>query len=75
MQPDIEVDLFSVELHHGDSLLLCSDGLWEMVRDNEIQETAIEANDAQSACERLVKLANQNGGADNVSVIMVKVSP
>jgi serine/threonine protein phosphatase PrpC len=74
-QPDIQVDLFTEELHSGDSLLLCSDGLWEMVRNNKIQEAAIEANDAQSACERLVKLANQNGGVDNVSVIMVKVSP
>ena len=75
MQPDIEVDLFTEELHPGDSLLLCSDGLWEMVRNNEIQEAAIKADEAQSACERLVKLANQNGGVDNVSVIMVKVSP
>jgi len=75
MQPDIEVDLFTEELHPGDSVLLCSDGLWEMVRDNEIQEVAIKADDAQFACERLVKLANQNGGVDNVSVIMVKVSP
>lgn len=74
-EPDVEVDLFTEELHPGGSLLLCSDGLWEMVRDNEIQEAVIKADDAQSACERLVKLANQNGGVDNVSVIMVKVSP
>lgn len=73
-EPDVEVDFFTEELHPGDSLLLCSDGLWEMVRDNEIQEAAIKRDDAQSACERLVKLANQNGGVDNVSVIMVKVS-
>jgi len=75
MQPDIEVDLFTEELHSGDSLLLCSDGLWEMVRDHEIREAAIKADDVQSACERLVKLANRNGGVDNVSVIMVRVSP
>ena len=74
-QLDIEVDLFTEELHASDSLMLCSDGLWEMVRDNEIREVVLEADGAQSACERLVKLANQNGGVDNISVIMVKVSP
>jgi hypothetical protein len=37
--------------------------LWEMVRDNEIQEAAIKGDDAQATCEQLVKLANQNGGA------------
>ena len=72
---DIEVDLFTKELHPSDSLMLCSDGLWEMVRDNEIREVVLEADGAQSACERLVKLANQNGGVDNISVIIVKVSP
>lgn len=73
-EPDVEVDLFTEELHLGDSLLLCSDGLWEMVRDREIQEVAIKGDDAQSACAKLIKLANRNGGVDNMSVIMVKVS-
>jgi len=69
----VEVDLFTEELKPGDALLLCSDGLWEMVRDNEIRDVVVRAQSSQAACEHLVELANQNGGIDNISVIIVKV--
>lgn len=73
-QPDIEVDLFTKVLQSGSSLLLCSDGLWEMVRDNEIREVVLKTKSAQFACEKLVEEANKNGGVDNVSVIIVKIT-
>jgi PPM family protein phosphatase len=72
--PKIEVDLFQQELKPGSSLLLCSDGLWEMVRDNEIQDILLAADSAQSACERLVARANEHGGVDNITVVMLKAS-
>ena len=74
MQPDIEVDTFTEELKPGDSLLICSDGLWEMVRDDKISEVLRQSPGPQSACDQLVEVANQNGGVDNISAVVVKVA-
>jgi PPM family protein phosphatase len=63
----------AVALEPGDWLLLCSDGLWEMVRDDAIFSVVSSAGDAQSACEALVALANLNGGEDNISVVAARV--
>jgi protein phosphatase len=57
----------------GDSLLLCSDGLTRMVTDPEIASTLLTSTSAQEAADRLVELANENGGVDNVSVIVLRV--
>lgn len=73
-QRNIKVDLFTEALKPGSSLLLCSDGLWEMVRDNEIKDVVLKAESPQAACDQLVELANQNGGVDNISVIVVKAT-
>jgi serine/threonine protein phosphatase PrpC len=73
-QGDVEVDLFTEELRPGDSLLLCSDGLWEMVKDNKIKEVLLQSSSPQSACEQLIELANENGGVDNISAVIVKVT-
>ncbi len=68
---DIEVDIFPLELEPGERLLLCSDGLWEMVRDPMIEDVLLERSDSQQACNRLVELANLAGGEDNVSAIVL----
>jgi PPM family protein phosphatase len=57
----------------GDFLLLCSDGLTRMVTDPEIASTLLTSGSAQESAERLVDLANDNGGVDNVSVIVLQV--
>jgi protein phosphatase len=73
VQPTLDVDVFTLELEPGERLLLCSDGLWEMVRDGMIEEVLLERYDPQQACDRLVELANLAGGEDNVSVIVLNV--
>jgi len=69
---DVQVDLFTQKLRPGYQLVVCCDGLWEMVRDPQIEQTLREVSDPQSAADRLADLANQNGGEDNISVIVVQ---
>jgi serine/threonine protein phosphatase PrpC len=71
---DMAVDLFVQQLQPGDRLILCCDGLWEMVH-NEQMETILRAtHDVETACRELVDAANANGGEDNISVIVVEVA-
>ncbi len=71
---DDEVDVFSHRLQPGDSLLLCSDGLWDFVRDPEIAAiVGQEGMDPQHGAQALVDLANNNAGEDNISVVLVRV--
>lgn len=70
--PSVEADFFHEVLRPGKSLILCSDGLWEMVRDNQIEKIVQDQSTAQRACDQLVEMAKLNGGVDNISVIMIK---
>jgi serine/threonine protein phosphatase PrpC len=70
---DLEIDAFPQVLSAGDLLLLCSDGLWEMVRDEAIQAILEQAPSPQSACDALIQAALQAGGEDNVSAIVVRM--
>jgi len=74
-QPQLEVDdsIFTLTLEPGDRLVLCCDGLWELVPDSFIEDVLLEYFDPQAACDRLVEMANQAGGEDNISVIVVNV--
>jgi serine/threonine protein phosphatase PrpC len=71
--PSVEVDTLSEQLEPGDVVLLCSDGLVNHVRDEEIAMIALEQPDPDRACEQLVALANERGGRDNISVVIVRV--
>lgn len=74
VEADIEVDLTSVDLEPGDRLLLCSDGLSSMVDDASITRALREQGDPQRAADRLVELANEAGGDDNITVVVVDVT-
>ena len=69
----VEVDIWEEGLVPGDNLLLCCDGLWEAIRNEGIEEVLLTQFDPQAACVEMVRQANQAGGEDNISVIMVKV--
>ena len=69
---ELLVDTFSERLHPGDALLLCSDGQWEMTRDPTMEQLIAQAADAQTACHALVAAANQAGGEDNITVVLVQ---
>jgi len=70
----VQADLFHQELKPGDFIVLCSDGLWEMLPDDHLIIEIIEqAEDPQSSCQALVDAANQAGGEDNISVVVVEV--
>ncbi|HEV2658971.1 MAG TPA: SpoIIE family protein phosphatase [Ktedonobacteraceae bacterium] len=71
----VEVDNFQVALQPEDVLVLCSDGMWEMVRDDEIQRI-IETSPSQPSriSNQLIQAALAHGGADNVSVIVICIA-
>ena len=66
----VMVDLDEMWVKEGDQILLCSDGLIRMVPDEGIAQVLAEAESAQRASDRLVEIANDNGGEDNVTVIV-----
>jgi len=70
---EVEIDADEHVLLDGDVLLLCSDGLMRMVTDPEIASTLLTHSNAQAAADRLVELANEYGGEDNVTVIVVRI--
>lgn len=70
----LQVDVIAQTLQPGERLLLCSDGLWEMVNDVTIQRLVEASPSIQAACESLVAAANEAGGTDNVTVMMAELS-
>ena len=70
---EVEIDASEILLLREDVILLCTDGLTHMVPDAEIADTLISNPSAQQAAGRLVALANQHGGVDNVSVIVLRI--
>ena len=67
----VEPDLAELTPAEGDTFVLCSDGLTGHVRDAEIAEVVVGEPDLDFACEQLVALANERGGEDNITVLLV----
>ena len=65
-------DIFEIEVENGDKLLLCSDGLTNMVEDYDIKKIVKDNDSIEDAVRELIKQANENGGKDNISAIMIE---
>jgi len=71
-QDDVDVDFFQVTLEKGDMILMCSDGLTNMIEDEDIRMILQGQRDIVEKAETLVKTANNNGGRDNIAVILIE---
>ena len=68
----VDIDFFDVELKEGDIILMCTDGLTNMLEDEEIRMILNGQRDIVEKAQELVKAANNNGGKDNISVILIE---
>jgi protein phosphatase len=73
MQDSVEVDLLGHEVRVGDTYVLCSDGLSGMISDAEILQVAGQPGDLTENCRRLTALANEHGGEDNITAVLVRI--
>ena len=69
----VSPDASEIEIHSGDVYLLCSDGLTGMVPEEEILRLVAENDNLEAACQQLIDTANERGGLDNVTAVLVKV--
>jgi PPM family protein phosphatase len=72
VSPDVDVDSLTFELQPGDAVLLCSDGLTGVVDDLQIAEVLADGADAEAALRRLVRIANDAGGPDNITAVLLR---
>lgn len=73
VQPTVQVDTKIIDVKPGDVFLLCSDGLHGEIEDEEIRKILVEHPEPQRAVARLIESANERGGADNITALVVKV--
>lgn len=71
VEEDVSVDELTLDVHSGDRLLLCTDGLTTMVDRERIQEILEQEKEPQAACDKLIDAANRAGGDDNVTVVVL----
>ncbi len=69
---ELEADFFEITLEQTDYVLLCSDGLTNMVKDETIKDIVLDNTTLEEKATNLVKLANQNGGSDNITVMIIE---
>ena len=69
---EVDIDFFDVQLEEKNRILLCSDGLSNMIADEQIQEIIQSSEDIEQSGRQLVATANTNGGRDNISVILIE---
>lgn len=71
-QDTVEADIFTLEVNVGDMILLCSDGLTNMIEDEDILKILKSGESLKDMAEELVRTANNNGGKDNISLIIIE---
>jgi protein phosphatase len=72
MQDSVAVDLMSDDPEIGDVYVLCSDGLSGMITDEQILTVVTSTSDMSDICRRLIAKANENGGEDNITVLVIR---
>ncbi len=72
VREDVEVDFFTIELKPCDTVLMCSDGLSNMVEDEQIKEIVNSKQGLGETAEALIDQANTNGGKDNIAVVLIR---
>lgn len=72
-EEQVELDIFTQRLRPGMRLLLCSDGLWEMTRDPEMEQILRETQSPAAACAALIASANEHGGEDNITAVVAQI--
>jgi protein phosphatase len=76
LEPTVDVEVQELVTQPGDSLILCSDGLSDLVLDEEMLTVSNEVSgDLDRACSELTRLANQRGGKDNITVLLMQIDP
>jgi len=73
IDPIVEIDTWTYPMHPGDVVLLCSDGLSDMLPEPQIERVLLESADLDAAADRLIQEANAAGGRDNITVVMFRV--
>lgn len=71
VMPEVMVDFFETSLKAGDVVLLCTDGLTNMIEDEEIRRIVLEQRDMVEMTEKLIQKANENGGRDNITAVLI----
>ena len=69
---DIDIDFFNIPIQEGDTILMCSDGLTNMLEDREIKTVLESRGDVAGKAEELINAANKNGGKDNIAVVLIE---
>ncbi|MDX1614708.1 MAG: protein phosphatase 2C domain-containing protein [Candidatus Promineifilaceae bacterium] len=72
-RPEVTVDAWTCALQERDRLLLCSDGLWEMIRDESEIARYLESPSLEDAVDKLIDAANEYGGVDNIGVVVAEL--
>ena len=70
--PEVTADFFEISLKPGDEILMCSDGLTNMIEDDEIRHIVLGQRDIVEKAEKLIETANRNGGKDNITVVLIE---
>lgn len=72
VSPELAIDFFEIEINNGDIILLCTDGLTNMIEDEDIRRIVLSQRDIVERTEKLIETANENGGRDNITVVLLE---
>jgi protein phosphatase len=70
---DVDIDVFKVDVHSGDKIMMCSDGLWGEVEDQDLESIMNTYGDPRIAARELVRASHHGGGKDNVTLMIVEI--